>query len=270
MATPAKLMKRHPLWVRATHWLNAALIVLLLGTGLNIFNAHPSLYWGIRGTSVDTEARWLQIGTIGTRGKTIVGDTMFDTTGVLGRSLSPAGTQQNIAVPHWATIPGWRNLGVARNWHFFAAWLLILNGLAYLLWGLFSGGLRRRLLPSRADLAPASLWADIKHHLTLRFPKDASSLRYQPLQKLAYSSVVLLLLPLMIFSGLGMSPGVDASWPWLLDAFGGRQSARSVHFLASAGVVLFVLVHLAMLLAAGPWRLMRGMITGWQRVETSK
>lgn len=267
MARPAPLVKRHPLWVRAAHWLNAVLVVLLLGTGLNIFNAHPSLYWGIRGTSVDTGARWLQIGNIGARGKTMIGDTMFDTTGLLGRSTSPAGTQQNIAFPHWATIPGWRNLGVARNWHFFAAWLLILNGLAYLGWGLASGQLRRRLLPARADLAPAHLWQDIRHHLTLHFPKGQAALAYQPLQKLAYSSVVLILLPLMVFSGLGMSPGIDASWPWLLDAFGGRQSARSVHFLASAALVLFVVVHLLMLLLAGPWRLMRGMITGWQRVE---
>lgn len=269
MTTSATLVKRHPLWVRAAHWLNAALVVLLLGTGLNIFNAHPALYWGKRGASVDTEARWLMIGNIGPRGKTLIGDTMFDTTGLLGRSASPAGTAQNIAFPHWATIPGWRNLGVARNWHFFAAWLLILNGLAYLGWGLASGQLRRRLLPGRADLAPANIWHDIKDHVRLHFPRGAASLAYQPLQKLAYSGVVVLLLPLMVLSGLGMSPGIDASWPWLLDAFGGRQSARSVHFLASFALVAFVLIHLLMLLLAGPWRLMRGMITGWQRVETA-
>lgn len=275
MVETAKFVRRHSLWVRLTHWLNVVAVVVLLGTGLNIFNAHPSLYWGARGSSVDTQGRWLAIGTIRGRGKTMIGGAMFDTTGVLGRSAAPNGAMQSIAFPHWATLPSLRNLGLARNWHFAAAWLLVVNGLVYLAYGILSGHFRRRLLPGLGDrglgeLRPGTIWRDVVDHLRLRFPKGAAALDYQVLQKLAYSGVVLLLLPLMVFSGLGMAPGLDASWPWIVDVFGGRQTARSVHFIASGALLGFVLVHLLMLVLAGPWKLMRGMVTGWQRVEAER
>lgn len=270
MAETPKLVRRHPGWVRLTHWLNVLAVVVLLGTGLNIFNAHPALYWGARGNNVDTAGRWLMIGAMGDRGKTMIGGTMFDTTGVLGRSAAPNGVMQNIGFPHWATLPSLRNLGVARNWHFAAGWLLIINGMIYLLWAILSGHLVQRLLPGMGELRPGNIWHDVRDHLRLKFPKGTDGLQYQILQKLAYSSVVLLLLPLMVFSGLGMAPGIDASWPWIVDAFGGRQTARSVHFIVTSAVVSFVLVHLLMLLLAGPWRLLRGMVTGWQRVEAGQ
>jgi thiosulfate reductase cytochrome b subunit len=266
------LVRRHPLVVRLTHWINVVAVVMLLGTGLNIFNAHPMLYWGARGSSVDTGGRWLAIGTVpdgsgGWRGMVVLGGLRLETTGVLGVSRSKAGKENRIAFPHWATIPGVRDLATARNWHFLAGWVLILNGLLYLIWGLGSGHIRRRLLPERAELAPGHVLADLGDHLRLRFPKGEKALRYQVLQKLAYSGTALVLLPLMVVSGLGMAPGMDASWPWIVDLFGGRQSARSVHFILTVLVVGFVLVHLLMLLLAGPWRLLRGMVTGWQRIE---
>jgi thiosulfate reductase cytochrome b subunit len=267
-----RLVKRHSGWVRATHWLNVVAVVLLLGTGLNIFGAHPALYWGPKGTNVDTGSRWLAIGAVpdgsqGLRGVTMVGTTLFDTTGVLGLSTSASGTPVQIAFPGWATIPSARNLGLARNWHFFAAWLLIANGLVYIAHGILSGHFRRKLLPNATDLRPANIWHDITEHLKLNFPKGEAALSYQVLQKIAYSAAALLLLPLMVLSGLGMSPGMDASWPWIVDLFGGRQSARSVHFIVTTLVVAFILVHLLMLLLAGPFKLLRGMITGWQRIE---
>jgi thiosulfate reductase cytochrome b subunit len=268
------LVKRHSAWVRATHWLNVVAVVLLLGTGLNIFNAHPALYWGPKGTNVDTGSRWLAIGAVpdgsqGLRGMTVIGNASFDTSGVLGLSTSASGAAQAIAFPAWATIPSSRNLGLARNWHFFAAWLLIVNGLVYIAYGILSGHFRRKLLPTGAELRPSHIWHDIVQHLKLKFPKGEEALNYQVLQKIAYSAAALLLLPLMVFSGLGMSPGMDASWPFIVDLFGGRQSARSVHFIVTNLVVAFILVHLLMLLLAGPFKLLRGMITGWQRVEKS-
>lgn len=262
------LVKRHSGWVRLTHWLNVVAVVVLLGTGLNIFNAHPFLYWGARGTTVDTDSRWLAIGSLGGRGMVMVGDVNFDTTGLLGRSAGMNGVAQNIAFPHWATIPSWRDLGLARNWHFAAAWLLILNGLVYLVYGVVSGHFRRRLVPGLGELRPGNIWHDVVEHLKLKFPKGTEALRYQVLQKIAYSGAALLLLPLMVFSGIGMAPGMDSSWPWVVDVFGGRQSARSVHFVVTNLVVAFVVVHLLMLVLAGPFKLLRGMITGWQRVET--
>lgn len=270
MVETAKLVRRHSGWVRLAHWLNVVAVVVLLGTGLNIFNAHPALYWGPKGSNVDTAGRWLMIGAMGEQGKTIIGGAVLDTTGVLGRSAAPNGAMQNIAFPHWATLPTLRNLGLARNWHFAAGWLLIVNGLIYLLWGVLSGHLVRRVLPSLKELRPGNVWHDIREHVRLKFPKGADGLEYQILQKLAYSSVVVVLLPLMVFSGLGMSPGMDASWPWIVDAFGGRQTARSVHFIVTSALVGFVFVHLLMLLLAGPWRLLRGMLTGWQNVGTGQ
>ncbi|GGI76366.1 hypothetical protein GCM10007973_11560 [Polymorphobacter multimanifer] len=270
MAADGTLVKRHSAWVRMTHWFNFVAVLVLLGTGLNIFNAHPYLYWGASGTTVDTGGRWLAIGSLRERGMVMVGTTTFDTTGLLGRSAAKNGTVQNIAFPHWATIPSWRDLGLARNWHFAAAWLLILNGVVYLAYGAFSGHFRRKLVPGPAELRPANIARDAVEHLKLEFPKGREALDYQILQKIAYAGTALLLLPLLVFSGIGMAPGMDASWPWLVDLFGGRQSARSVHFIATNLVVAFIIVHLLMVVLAGPFRLMRGMITGWQRVETAK
>ncbi len=270
MAADGTLVKRHSGWVRATHWVNAVAVVVLLGTGLNIFNAHPYLYWGAKGTTVDTGGRWLAVGTVRERGMVMIGSTTFETTGLLGRSAGKNGASQNIAFPHWATIPSWRDLGLARNWHFAAAWLLILNGLVYLGYGVVSGHFRRRLVPAWTELRVANIAHDVAEHFRLRFPKGREALNYQVLQKIAYSGTALLLLPLMIFSGIGMAPGMDASWPWIVDLFGGRQSARSAHFIATVLVVAFTIVHLLMLVLAGPFKLMRGMVTGWQRVETAK
>ena len=119
---------------------------------------------------------------------------------------------------------------------------------------------------SRAEIRPSHIWHDIKEHARLRFPTGAAALRYNILQKLAYSSVLFLLLPLIIFTGLTMSPAMDAGWGWLLDIFGGRQSARSLHFLAAFGLVAFFFVHIAMVVLAGPINEVRSMISGYYRL----
>lgn len=238
---------RHSRVVRITHWFTAGLIFLLLGTGFNIFNAHPFLYWGHSGSSVEPGTRWLAIGTVSDgqgdrQGLTIIGNASFDTSGVLGLS-SRNGRAQAQAYPHWMTLPGWRDLGLARNWHFAAAWALAGSGLLYLGHGLVSGHVRRRLLPAMRPI-----------------PRPDAA--YKPLQKLAYAGVVFLLLPLLMLTGLGMSPGMDAPARWIVDLFGGRQSARSLHWLAAHALLLFIAGHLFMLLVSGPWRLLRPMLTG--------
>jgi thiosulfate reductase cytochrome b subunit len=118
--------------------------------------------------------------------------------------------------------------------------------LGYVLWSLVNGHFRRELLPERNELAPGHVWQEIKHHATLNFPKGAAAARYNVLQKLSYVSVIVVSIPLMVLTGLTMSPSMVASWPWLLDVFGGRQSARSIHFIVAAFLVLFVIVHLVM------------------------
>ncbi|SFS04602.1 cytochrome b/b6 domain-containing protein [Sphingomonas jatrophae] len=254
------LVPRHRLSTRLWHWLNALTVIIMVMSGLMIFNAHPRLYWGKAGANSDPA--WLEIGSTGNRGLVRIGSVEIPTTGVLGLWRDANGVERRRAFPHWATIPSGYSLSSARLWHLFFAWVLIVPGIAYLLWSVINRHLRRDLLPSRAELRPSAIWHDVRQHARLRFPKGQAALRYNILQKLAYCAVLLLILPLLVLTGLAMSPAMDAGWPWLLDLFGGRQSARSLHFIAMASLVGFILVHLIMVVLAGPWNEIRSMITG--------
>lgn len=253
---------RHPLVIRLAHWINAAVMLVLLMSGLQIFNAHPALYWGATST-FDTPALAItsEQGRDGTtRGVVTVGSHTLDTTGVLGLSKE-YGTEVERAFPSWATLPANQDLATGRRWHFLFAWLLVINGAVYLLYGLFSGQLRRRLIPDGDQIR--DFGGSVKEHLLLRFPEGTEAKRYNVIQKLTYLVLVLGLLPAMVLAGLAMSPGMDAAWPWLTELFGGRQSARSVHFIAAGLIVLFVVVHVLLVIVSGLVNNMRGMITGW-------
>ena len=272
------LWKRHSLPTRITHWINVVAISFLLGSGLNIFNAHPSLYWGAYGADApapgggdaDAGRRWLDIDAAGTqanpRGVTTIGPVSVDTTGVLGISQHD-GAVNRVGFPAWATFPAVRDLATARNWHFFFAWVLILNGLIYYGYGLASGHLKSDILPRLRELRLSNIWHDIALHARLKFPKGEDSKRYHILQKLAYGGTIFVLLPLMIFTGLAMSPGIGATWSWLIDLLGGRQSARSIHFITASLVVGFIIVHVLMVVLAGPYNEIRSMITGRFRID---
>jgi thiosulfate reductase cytochrome b subunit len=255
---------RHRLPTRLWHWLNVVALLVLLMSGLQIFNAHPALYWGQAGSDLDSPA--LEIGTSGA-GSNLIGiveiaGREINTTGFLGLSKGSNGELRPIAFPSWATLPGYRDLATARHWHFFFAWVFGLNMLMYLGFSLINGHLRRDLAPVKGELSPRHILHDIWQHMRLRFPKGEAAKRYNILQKLAYLSVIVVALPLMILTGLTMSPGFNAIAPWLLDVFGGRQSARTLHFICATFLVLFVIVHLVMLILAGVWNEMRSMFTG--------
>ncbi len=263
---------RHRLPTRLWHWTNVIALLVLLMSGLMIFNAHPRLYWGQYGANFDRP--FMQIGSVrvGSTNEGFIqfGTTRYTTTGVLGVWTAPNGTQKLRAFPYWATIPSSYDLALARRWHLFFAWVLGLSISSYLLWSVVNGHLRRDLAPRRAELAPSHIWHDIVEHARLRFPAGEAALRYNVLQKLAYVSVLLLALPLIVLTGLTMSPGMNAAWPWLLDLFGGRQSARSLHFLLAFALVLFLAVHLLMVVLAGPINGVRSMITGRFRLPLEK
>jgi thiosulfate reductase cytochrome b subunit len=236
---------------------------------LQIFNAHPALYLGNESNFSDpilAMRPMMRDGQI--YGVTTVLGRDFDTTGVFGLSGDAQSGYQDRGIPWWATLPGHRDLSMGRRWHFFFAWLFLLNGLAYLLWSLGSGHLRRDLAPSGRELKHigASIW----EHIRLKFPKGEEAKRYNVLQKLAYLVVALLLLPLMLLTGLTMSPGMDAAFPFLLDIFGGRQSARTIHFITANAIVLFFIVHIVMVLISGVWNNLRSMITGRYVIETAE
>ena len=259
---------RHRLPARIWHWVNAVTLLILLMSGLMIFNAHPRLYWGEYGANFDRA--WLVIGSTPDSGYLRVGDYRVDTTGVLGRWTDAEGAEKTWAFPGWATIPTSYSLADGRRWHLLFAWVLSIGLTLYMVWTMLSGHLRKDLHVRRAEWSPRHIWHDMKEHARLRFPRGQAAARYGILQKLSYIGVIFILLPLMIATGLTMSPGMNAAWPWLLDIFGGRQSARSIHFIAAWALVLFVLVHIAMVLLAGPVNELRSMVTGWFRLPPER
>jgi thiosulfate reductase cytochrome b subunit len=143
----------------------------------------------------------------------------------------------------------------------------VLNGISYLILSLINRHIQRDLWPKAWQLKPAHVWHEVLTHAQLKFPKGEEARTYNILQKAAYLGVIFILLPLMLATGLTMSPGMDSAAPWLLDLFGGRQSARSIHFITANLIVLFVLVHLAMVVASGTWNNIRSMITGRYAIE---
>jgi thiosulfate reductase cytochrome b subunit len=253
------LIYRQRLVTRVTHWSWAICLFFLLLSGLQIFNAHPKLYLGDQsGFGFDNAV--LEIGAeetaAGPRGFTEIGGWRIGTTGVLGLSGGEAR-----AFPAALTIPSGTSLATGRVVHFFFAWVLVATLAVWAAAGLFNGHLRD-LVPTGADLR--ALPRDIADHARLRFHHSG---RYNVLQKLAYAGVLFLALPVMILTGLCMSPGFNAAAPWLPEVFGGRQTARTIHFAVMLALAGFFLVHMLMILAAGPLNELRSIVTGRYRVD---
>ena len=260
----ATLVYRQSGWTRLTHWLWAISLFFMLLSGLNIFNARPQLYIGDQsGFGYDNTI--LEIGAentnAGPRGFTEIFGKKFDTTGVLGWS-GPEGQERPRAFPSWATIPSYYDLGTARVVHFFFAWVLSATLLVWLIAGLVNGHIRRDLAPRVEDLR--RLPRDIVDHAKLKFHHMRE---YNTLQKMAYGGVLFVLLPLMIVTGLVMSPSMNSVLPWLNEVLGGRQTARTIHFTVMVLLVLFFIVHILMIIAAGPINELRSIITGWYRTD---
>ncbi len=268
-APPTKtFIRRHSVATRITHWINVLCLSLLLMSGLQIFNAHPSLYWGQYGA--DADPAWLSIEAVtegdDTRGILRIGNFTVTTTGILGVSGTGDDEAQR-GFPAWATVPGYQDLATGRRWHFFFAWVFVINGIVYILYGFALGHFRRDLALSAEEVSPRHLRQEIADHARLRFPKGEKARHYNALQKLTYLLVISIMLPLMLATGLTMSPAIDAGYPFLLDLFGGRQTARSIHFICAWSILLFVIVHVVMVVLSGFWNNMRSMITGRYAIE---
>lgn len=231
-ARMASSVYRHRLATRLWHWINSVTIFVMIGTGLMILNAHPQLYWGEYGANLDTP--WFRVGDWFAGGR----------------------------FPGWLTIPSSYNLALARRWHLSFALILGFGLLLFMIASLLNRHFQRDLRIRAGELAPGHLWADIKEHWAFRFHDPANPGAFNVLQKIAYASAIFVLIPLVIFTGLAMSPGMNAAWPWLVELFGGRQSARSLHFIAMLGIIGFIIVHLALVILAGAFNEIRSMITG--------
>jgi len=258
LAPVAEKVYRHRLPVRISHWLNVPILIILIMSGLQIFNAHPALYWGDRS---DRDQPLLSIRAMKAengemRGITTIVGHKFDTTGVLGYS---DGSRR--AFPAWATVPSTKFLAMGRQWHLFFAWLLVINGLAFTAYALISRHVTRDLAPSGKDLR--GIGKAVKDHVVLRHPKGDEAKRYNVLQKLAYIVILFVVAPLIILTGLTMSPTIDTAFPWLLTIFGGRQAARTIHFIACFSFVGFIVVHVVEVILTGFFNNIRSMVTGW-------
>lgn len=262
-AASSTVVRRHGWATRLWHWVNAVCLLVLLMSGLQIFNAHPALYWG-HGSTFDSP--FLSIGAR----RDAAGDPMgyvniegvtIPTTGVLGWS-GVNGHRQPRAFPAWATLPGPQWLSLGRQWHFTAAWVFGVLLVAYLLYSAISARRRRLIGVHRGELR--RFGHEALQHAKFRFARVRD---YNIIQKLTYLIVLFGLLPLMVLTGLTLSPTMDAAWPWLTYVFGGHQSARTIHFLCAFTLVAFFLVHLLLVLVSGLLNNMRAMITGGYRVD---
>ncbi|MCC6194225.1 MAG: cytochrome b/b6 domain-containing protein [Burkholderiales bacterium] len=258
---------RHALPVRVMHWINVIALTVLFMSGLQIFNAYPALNFGQSSYSgippvLEIGARMKSDGE--PQGVTRVLGREFDTTGWLGVTRGEDGRYIRSTFPPWMMLPGPQWLAMARTWHFFFAWVFVLNGLAYLIYTLASRHFRRDLAPTKAELA--GIGASIRDHLRLRHATGEAAKRYNVLQKLAYLAVIFVVLPLIVAMGFAMSPWLNAVFAGWVDVVGGRQSARSIHFILAWLLVAFVLIHVFQVIVTGLWNNLRSMITGRYRV----
>lgn len=222
-------MKRHRLSTRLWHWINLVCVVVLFMSGLTISNAHPRLYWGDWGFA--PEQAWLIVPRF----------------------------------PDWMTIPGYYSLAVARDWHILMAWPFALGLLFMWMAMLLNRHFKRDIATSGKEWKPAAIATDIKAHLRLDF--DHGPGKYNFLQKLAYGLVLGVFLPMMVFTGTAISPGMEPTFGWLVEILGGRQSARSLHFIFAVATLGFFIVHVVLVLLAGPFGQIRDMITGGRSHE---
>lgn len=238
----------HKLWVRLTHWLIVFCVLALIYSGITILMAHPRFYWGNAGNDLIEPLFEVPLGP-NYHNVTYAPETPF-----FASPDSPV--TANLLVEPW-NQNSW-----ARSLHFLAAWFFLAGLLAYLAFSIATGHARRVLWPRRLELGRKNLWADVLAHLRLPMPAGEPGPPYAILQKLTYSLVMFVALPLIFVTGITMSPAIVANYPILPEIFGGSQSARTIHFLAFAFIAVFLLIHLAMILLTGPLRQLRGMILG--------
>ena len=222
--------RRHAAFVRVTHWITTICFFALLISGGEIVISHPRFYWGETGN--------------------VLTSPLFQI---------PIPASRNLVRTGYGYVLPDQN-GWSRYLHFEAAWALVLTGLVYAIWGLWTGHFRKNLFPARADRTWRVFLGVMANHIRLKRPPEAFS--YNVVQRTSYLIVILVLFPFVIWTGLALSPAFDSAVPWAVNLLGGRQSARTLHFFVSAFLLLFLIVHVGMVVLAGFTNRMRAMITG--------
>lgn len=245
---------KHSLWVRISHWLAAFSVIALIISGYAMLMTNPNLYWGEVGNPLVPAFLELPVSRNYQHGGWSQPTPFFET------ENSPVSASRGYEI---LNLNSW-----GRSLHFLAAWVLVITGCIYLLLGLFSGHIRRRLLPGAAEVSASALWADIKRHAKFKLPRADTASAYGPLQKFTYCIILFVVIPVIFLTGLTMSPLITSAYPVLLDIFGGYQSARTIHFFAFVLVTLFLLVHLLMVVLTGAGQQLRGMTLGNRPKDT--
>jgi thiosulfate reductase cytochrome b subunit len=245
---PVARSRSHPSWVRICHGLVVVSYLTLAVSGFLILMVHPRLYIGEVGNDLTPALLTLPISNNHRPSE------LQPTVAFSELSSRPISADRNYAI--------FNQNGWARSLHFLAAWVFVVVGVIYLVTGIATGHIVRDLLPRIRELAPSAIWQDLKDHLPINFGSSHARPGYNLLQKLAYTSVLFIVLPVMIATGLAMSPAMTSAYPLLLDLFGGYQSARTLHFFGFAALVLFFIVHIAMVIATGFRKQLRGMTWG--------
>jgi thiosulfate reductase cytochrome b subunit len=246
--SPSTSIQAHKRWVKISHWLVTASFVMLAFTGVMILMVHPRLYWGEVGNDLTPALIELPISRNLQHGGWEKSEPFFD------NATSPVSASRTYDI--------FNQNGWGRSLHFLAAWFLVLTGITYLLAGTFSGHFRRHLLPRTTEFKPHLFWREVLNHARLRIRTATGGPDYGLLQKCSYVAVIFLALPLAILTGLAMSPAITAAFPFLLQLFGGYQSARTVHFFTFVTLLLFLMVHVLMIVKSGFRRQMRAMTLG--------
>ncbi len=237
----------HQVWVRISHWLITVSFLLLAFTGFEILMVHPRLYWGEVGNDLTSAIMEFPI------------SRNYQHHGY--ETAIPFFDKSDSRVSASRTFEIFNQNGWGRSLHFLSAWVLVIVGLVYLFMGVLTGHFRKRIFPGQSQNTIRSLWNDLKAHLRRQVKADTLG-NYNLLQKYTYISVIFLLLPLAVVTGLAMAPAVVAAFPFLLDLFGGTQSARTIHFFTSFALELFLIVHVTMLIVTGFKQQIRAMTIG--------
>jgi DMSO/TMAO reductase YedYZ molybdopterin-dependent catalytic subunit/thiosulfate reductase cytochrome b subunit len=268
-----------PLWLRALHFCNLLFVTLLIRSGVEILSAHPKLYWNDNCTP---ETAWINFGAgipdtrrlaptpkFGRAAAVSVASTQPRVLGTLaavllfalytfllafvvprtanGPEMLWTSRDEEISLPSWLALPGHKNLGMARHWHFLCDGGWLVTGLAY--YGLLFGtGEWRRLVPASWSIIPGA-WHALLQYASFHLVETPSA--YNPLQQIAYFSIVFIVAPITIATGVAMSPSITARFPWYLKLFHGRQAARSIHFLCMIAFTVFLVMHVAMVILHG-------------------
>jgi thiosulfate reductase cytochrome b subunit len=246
---PASAAKEgHRAWVRTCHWVGVLSFLALVYSGIFIFAVHPRLYWGEVGNSLTPALLEIPI------------TANHRPDGWQRTATFPLGDGDIFTATRTYSI--FNQNGWARSLHFLAAWLLVAAGLVYFVTGIVTGHARKNLLPPFRDLKTGAPLEEARKYLKGDFGVSGGGAPYGSLQRLSYSIVIFFLFPLMIMTGMTMSPAMTATFPFLLDVFGGFQSARTIHFFTFAALVLFLFGHVAMVFLTGAGRQLRAMMLG--------